>query len=83
MDDRLAVCRKITDVLPELGTCGVDLNVDYDARLQAWRVSYDEEGRHALTFLEVEDVDRCLNGSECLSLGVMAHQLRERSYTFR
>lgn len=83
MYDRTEVCRKITEILPELGSCGLDLNVFYDDRLQVWRVSYDEEGRHALTFLEEEDVERCLSGRECLSLGLMAHQLRERSCLFR
>lgn len=83
MYDRSEICRKITELLPEIGTCGLDLNVFYDEKLQAWRVSYDEEGRHALTFLEEDDVERCLGGRECLSLGIMVNQLRDRSCTFR
>jgi len=83
MYDRAEICRKIMEILPELGNCGLDLKVSFDDKLQVWRVSYDEEGRHALTFLEEEDVERCLSGRECLSLVLMAHQLRERSCTFR
>ncbi len=45
MQDSTAVCRKITDLMPEVGTCWVDLNFNYDDRLQTWRFSYDEEGR--------------------------------------
>ncbi len=83
MHDRTEICRKIIEILPALGNCGVDLNVSFDDRLQVWRVSYDKEGRHAVAFLEEEDVERCLSGRECLSLGIMAHQLREWSCTFR
>jgi hypothetical protein len=82
MYDGTDICRKIIEILPELGNCEVDLNVSFDDKLQVWRVSHDEAGRHALIFLEVEDVERCLSGRECLSLGLMARQLRERSCTF-
>lgn len=74
MDDRLEVCERITEVLPEMGVCGFDINVTHDDDLKAWRVSYDENGQRALTFLDDEDVDRCLAGKECLSLGLMIRQ---------
>jgi hypothetical protein len=74
MYDRIEICRRITEVLPELGVCGFDINVTHDDALKAWRVNYDDEGQRALTFLDDADVERCLEGNECLSLGLMIHQ---------
>lgn len=74
MYDRLEICQRITEVLPEMGVCGFDINVTRDAALKAWRVNYDEAGQRALTFLDDEEVGRCLEGKECLSFGLMVHQ---------
>lgn len=74
MYDRIEICRKITEALPELGVCGFDINVTHDDELKAWRVNYDEEGRRAVTFLDDADVERCLEGKECLSLELMVRQ---------
>lgn len=74
MNDRLAVCSRITEILPELGVCGFDINVTHDRDLKAWRISYDAKGKRALTFLDEEDVERCLDGKECLSLKMMLNQ---------
>lgn len=74
MYDRIEICSRITDVMPELGVCGFDINVTHDNDLKAWRVSYGEAGQRALTFLDDEDVENCLDGKECLSLGMMVRQ---------
>lgn len=74
MYDRIEICRRITEALPEMGVCGFDINVTHDDGLKAWRVNYDEAGRRAVTFLDDEDVARCLDGKECLSLGLMVRQ---------
>jgi hypothetical protein len=42
MYDRLEICRRITEALPEMGVCGFDINVTHDDTLKAWRVNYDE-----------------------------------------
>ena len=74
MNDRIEICRRITEVMPELGVCGFDINVSHDDTLSAWRVDYEVGGKRAVTFLDDADVDRCLEGKECLSLELMAHQ---------
>lgn len=74
MYDRKDICRKLTEVMPELGGCGVDVNVTHDDELNAWRVTYNVAGEGGLSFLDDEDVDRCMTGKECLSLGIMAHE---------
>lgn len=74
MDDRIDICRKLTEMMPELGGCGVDLHVTHDDALKAWRVTYNAGNERSLTFLDDEDVDRCMVGKECLSLGLMARE---------
>lgn len=74
MYDNLEVCGRITDFLPEIGVCGVDVKVTHDDDLKAWRVNYVEEGCPAVAYLDEADVDRCLDGRECLSLGLMVRQ---------
>lgn len=74
MNDRIEICRRITEAMPELGVCGFDVNVTHDDTLKAWRVNYDENGQRALTFLDDADVEPCLEGKECLSLALMVRQ---------
>ena len=74
MYDRIDLCMKLTEVMPELGVCGVDIDVTHDDALKAWRVTYNAGNERGLTFLDDEDVDRCMIGKECLSLGMMAHE---------
>ena len=32
------LCKKITDIYPEIGQCGIDINVSYDDEKKAWVV---------------------------------------------
>ena len=74
MYDNIEICQKLTEVMPELGVCGFDINVTHDDELKAWRINYDAAGKRGLTFLDDEDIDRCLIGSECLALDLAAHE---------
>jgi hypothetical protein len=74
MYDRIEMCQRITEVLPELGVCGFDINVTHDDDLKAWRVNYDDHGQRALTFLDDADVDRCVEGKGCLAFDLMVRQ---------
>lgn len=74
MYDRIEICRRITEFLPEMGGCGFDINVTHDDTLQAWRSNYDDAGRRAVTYRDDEDIARCLGGKEGLSLGLTVHQ---------
>lgn len=74
MNDRIEICRRLTEDMPELGICGFDINVTHDDALHAWRINYDAAGKRAVTFLDDEDVDRCLIGGKCLAFEMLAHQ---------
>jgi len=70
------LCKKIEDVAPGIGVCGVDLNVDYDKENRAWTVDLKRGERHLKTFLENPEAESCVLGKKCISLGVQIGQLR-------
>lgn len=74
------VCHKITEVFPDIGACGVDINVDYDVTNQAWAVDLKKGEHHLKTFLEIDEADKCNRGN-CVSLGLQVAQLRDNIVT--
>ena len=38
MIDKDQLCRKIRDIYPDIGECGVDINVAFDETNQRWAV---------------------------------------------
>jgi hypothetical protein len=71
------LCEKITSIYPEIGECGIDLNVDFDQSKNTW-VVHLKKGTHSLNhFLEVIDADRCMEGKQCVALGLEIAQLRK------
>ena len=71
------LCNKITEVFPDIGVCGIDLKVDYDETNKAWAVDLERNGHHLKTFLEIDEADSCVEGKQCVSLGLQVNQLRE------
>ena len=77
MYSKETLCKKITEVFPDIGTCGIDLSVDYDADQKAWVVDLQKDDHHLKTFLEIPEADKCMEGRQCVSLGLQIAQLRE------
>ncbi len=70
MIDKNALCEKIRTLYPEIGECGIDVDVDYDQTKEAWIVDL-KKGTHQLkTHLEPPDANACLEGKQCVSLGM-------------
>ena len=70
------LCEKITELYPEIGTCGIDVNVVRDDQEKTWVVNL-KKGTHNLDhFLEYSDADRCMDGKQCVSLGLEIAQLK-------
>ncbi|KPK00488.1 MAG: hypothetical protein AMJ60_01070 [Desulfobacterales bacterium SG8_35] len=75
MIDKKVLCDKIRKLHPEIGECGIDLTVDYDKRQNAWVVDL-KKGNHELKhFLENPDADACMEGKQCVALGLEIAQL--------
>ena len=77
MHTKEELCEKIKAVFPEIGACGINLMVDYDEQNKAWVVDL-KKGEHELkTFLEESEAQQCMEGKQCVSLGLQIGQLRK------
>ena len=76
MIDKNELCEKIRSIYPDIGECGIAVNVEYDETNNRWVVDLKQGERELKTFLEDGDAEKCLNGIQCVSLGVEIAQLR-------
>jgi hypothetical protein len=70
------LCEKIRELYPDIGECGIDIDVDYDEDQKKWVVDLKKENQELKTFLEDGDADKCMIGEQCVSLGIEIAQLR-------
>jgi len=69
------LCQKITNLYPEIGVCGIDIDVTKDEAEKTW-VVHLKKGTHSLShFLELMDADRCMDDKQCIALGLDIAQL--------
>lgn len=76
MIDKAQLCAKITELYPDIGECGIDVDVDYDEEKKAWIVDLKKDKFELKTYLEDGDADKCMLGQQCVSLGIEIAQLR-------
>ena len=77
MHDKAKLCEKIRSIYPDIGSCGIDVDVDFSEEKEAWVVNL-KKGNHELeTYLEPQDADRCMEGKECVHLGLQVEQLKK------
>ncbi|MDZ7642454.1 MAG: hypothetical protein U5J62_10595 [Desulfurivibrio sp.] len=77
MPTKEELCAKIKEVFPEIGACGIDLLVDYDDSEKSWVVDLKKDGHELKTYLEDPEAQQCMDGKQCVSLGLQIGQLRE------
>lgn len=77
MPTKEELCEKIKEVFPEIGACGINLAVDYDKTNQAWVVDLKKDNHELKTFLEETEAQECMEGKQCVSLGLQIGQLRK------
>jgi hypothetical protein len=77
MYDKNELCKKIIELYPDIGECGIDVNVDYDAEQKTWVVDLKKDHHKLKTFLEDNDAELCMEGRQCVSLGIEIAQLRD------
>ena len=75
MHDKKELCEKIRSIYPDIGECGIDVNVDYDEAKKAWTVELKSGEHQLITHIEPEDADSCMDGKECVYLGTQIAQL--------
>ena len=76
MLDKNELCEKIRSLYPDIGQCGIDVYVDYDAQQKTWVVHLEKDKRKLKTYLEDGDAEKCMGGIQCVSLGLEIAQLR-------
>ena len=77
MISKKELCSKIVEIYPDIGQCGIDVDVEYDEEQQRWVVFLEKDHHSVKTFLENGDAELCLVGKQCVSLGIEINQLRD------
>jgi hypothetical protein len=70
------LCKKIEEVFPDIGVCGVDIDVEYDEEAKAWVVDLHHENHRLRTFIEADEAKSCMEGNICIPLGMQLAQLK-------
>ncbi len=72
--DQKALESTITQMHPEITKHGLSLSLSFDADTDSWIVKLSK-GKHKLTtHLEKKDAEACLDGIQCIYLGVQIGQ---------
>lgn len=77
MLDKAQLCEKIREIYPDIGECGIDIDVEYDQQQKAWAVHLKKDRHELKHYLEAPDADACMEGKQCVSLGLEIAQLRD------
>lgn len=72
--DHKALEEKLNEMYPELNKYGVNLAVCFDDKKDAWIVELRKGSRELHTHLEKKDAEACLDGIQCVYLGVQIGQ---------
>ena len=76
MIDPKELCEKITSLYPDIGKCGIDVDVEFDKEQDTWVVDLKKNKYELKTFLEEGDAENCMEGRQCVSLGIEIAQLK-------
>jgi hypothetical protein len=77
MIDKAELCKKIIEIYPDIGACGIDVQVEFDEAERRWTVKLNRGSRRLKTYLEEGDAELCLMGKQCVSLGIEIKQLSD------
>ena len=77
MLNKKALCEKIQSIYPDIGECGIDIEVDYDSKRHRWTVLLKKNELELTTFLEPGDAEKCMKGKQCVSLAIEINQLKD------
>lgn len=77
MYNKNQICEKIRSIYPDIGKCGIDIKTAYDKDENAWIVHLKKNNHELKTYLEPEDANLCMEGKQCIGLGIQISQLRD------
>ena len=65
---------KLTEMYPEIKQHGLDLAVEYKPENDYWVIKLNKGDHKLHTLLNKKDADACLDGIQCIYLGVQIGQ---------
>ncbi len=71
------LCKKIEQIYPDIGACGINVQVIWDEKAESWAVVLEKEGKRLLTHLEPEDIEACEKGEKCIAIGLQLGELKK------
>ena len=77
MYDKNELCEKIKALYPDLGECSIDLDIGYNDEQNSWVVYLKKGNREVKHYLPDEDADFCMEGKQCVSLGLEIAQFKD------
>lgn len=77
MNDKEELCRKFTEIYPEIEECGIDIDFYFDGEKNAWVVDLVKDAHELIHYLDVPEANDCLEGNKCASLGSEIVQLKK------
>ncbi len=69
--------KKIIDLYPDITEHGMDLSVEFDPKKNVWVVDLQKDNHELKHHLELPDANDCMEGKQCVSLGLEIAQLRK------
>ncbi len=77
MYDKKELCEKIVELYPEIEASGINVDAFYSTAKGTWIVEL-KKGDHVLRHhLEKHDAKDCIDGKQCVSLGLEIAQLKK------
>jgi len=65
---------KLKEMYPEITEHNLDLTLDFDDAKDAWIVKLEKDQHELATHLEKKDAEACIEGVQCVYLGVQIGQ---------
>jgi hypothetical protein len=70
------VCNQLSSLYPDFGTCGDNLDINWDESNKAWAVDFEYAGNQIRHYLDNKDAAACVLNDQCIGLGIEFGQFR-------
>ena len=81
MIDKKELCKKITELYPDIGACEIDVDAFYSTAKNSWIVELKKDEHTLQHHLAKDDAKNCIDGKQCVSLGLEIAQLKKNIET--
>ncbi|RUM36481.1 MAG: hypothetical protein DSY50_02405 [Desulfobulbus sp.] len=76
MHEKQKLYKKIVTLYPEILANDIRVDVAFDDTKESWVVDLKKGSRELKHYLDVSDADTCMEGKQCVSLGLEIAQLK-------